>query len=427
MSRLPLKHLRTGAWLLLMACTASDHTSARTNAYDTGDTILPDTATVAGVLELRHAADALDRAVEWQVDPVPLVVIDGGDRLDLTHVRTPVLLPDGRSVVLNAVGGGQLMLFDRTGAPVRLLARSGQGPGELVRPGEPVLLGGDTMLVTDGANRTINWYTSDDGLVRSERMREGFDPSCWAQSGILPDRRSVRMYACMGGGAPESTERRPPTWVALTAPGFAAIDSIVSMPGYEMVQVETRFRGRVQVYPMPLRFGLRPVLSNWGDAVVTGNGEAGYTLDRYDTTGVLRSRVLFERPRRTVTSAMRDALIEMELSRINGPQSEGYVDIDEARRLAREEPFADSLPPYQVLLSGPDATLWAVDPIAPTDSQWTATVLRHDGAILARVRGRGNGLPVRVLGDRVMLREVDDDGIVRFPIYRVSSRPGGGS
>ena len=426
MNRCTLRHLRSAAWLLLAACTASEDTGERAATHDPG-TILPDTATVAGVLELRHNADALDRAVQWQLDAAPLTVIDGGDVFDLTHVRTPVLLPDGRSVVLNSIGGGQLMLFDGSGAPVRLLARSGQGPGELVNPGEPVLLGGDTLLVTDGANRTINWYVPDRGLVRSERLRDGIDPGCWTQSGVLPDRRSVRMYACMGGGQPESTERRPPTWVAVTTPGFTAVDSIVSMPGYELVLVETRYRGRVASYPRLLRYGLRPVLSNWGTEIVTGNGPSGYTLDRYDTTGVLRSRVLFDRPRRAVTTAMRDALIEMELSRINGPQSEGYVDIDETRRLAREEPFADSLPPYQALLSGPDSTLWAVDPVAPTDSQWTATVLRHDGAILARVRGRGADLPVRVLGDRVMLREVDDDGIVRFTIYRVSPTPGGGS
>ena len=45
------------------------------------------------------------------------------------------------------------MLFGADGAPERVLARTGQGPGELIRAAGPLVLAGDTIVVRPDGNR----------------------------------------------------------------------------------------------------------------------------------------------------------------------------------------------------------------------------------------------------------------------------------
>ena len=121
-----MRHPLLFAFLLVAAC--SDTTSSRSAA---SGALLPDTQTVAGVLEMRHAADALERAPQWRLDTVPLVMFDGGEGVDLSSSTSVHLLSDGRAVVpvWASDAGGDLWLFDASGKPSRVLARSGGGPG----------------------------------------------------------------------------------------------------------------------------------------------------------------------------------------------------------------------------------------------------------------------------------------------------------
>src|SRR5690606_13802711 len=102
----PFRHL--GILLALLGCTG-EATRQRT---DTSGALLPDTATVDGVLTMRHEADAFARAPHWTIDPSALMLIDGGDDFDLSATRDVVLLTDGRAVALRPFDGAGLMLFD---------------------------------------------------------------------------------------------------------------------------------------------------------------------------------------------------------------------------------------------------------------------------------------------------------------------------
>jgi len=409
-----------GLALLVAACGGTGDTRDTPSQLDAAGALLPDTQTVDGVLVMRHGADAFERAPQWWADSTPDLVIDGGSTFDLTYALRPVALPDGRSVVLTTIGGGQMMLFDTAGQPVRLLARTGQGPGELMSPGQPSVFG-DTLVVVDGANRTINRYTADGGLLATAPVSGPVRPGIWSMFGSSGDGRRLSLYAGFGGSGADSS-RRPPVPVAWIAPDFSRIDTVLLVPGLEVEMFESRYRGERRSDPHPVKYGLRSVVSTWGAGIAVGNASASWDLQRHDDSGHMTGRVVIGRPLRDLTPAMRDAEVAAELERIDGPRSEEYVDIEETRRQAREQPFADSLPPYQILLDRADGTLWAIDGQSRLDSTWSATILRDDGAILARVRGARFGLPVGVWGDRVVVRETDGDGVVRFAVYRVGAR-----
>src|SRR5688572_27871919 len=116
---------------------------------------------------------------------------------------------------------------------------------------------------------------------------------------------------------------------------------------------------------------------------------------------------------------MRAAQIARELERFESEGSERLVDAAESRRIAREGPFADSLPPFGQLFVTRDQTLWVVDPVAPGDTVWSATAFRRDGAIIGRLRASGHALPLAFGSDRVVLRTEDEDGVVALRVHRL--------
>jgi len=95
------------------------------------------------------------------------------------------------------------------------------------------------------------------------------------------------------------------------------------------------------------------------------------------------------------------------------------VDPRESERLAREAPFADSLPYFSHMMTGSDGTLWIVDAIAPGDSGWTATALRDDGAILARLTVKERSVPMAFGANQVIVRTTDDNDVVSFMVFRI--------
>ena len=95
----------TSAISLLVGASLGDIAggdTSRFSALAAGTAIL--TATVDGVLVMRHGADAFARAPQWSIDPEPQLIIDGGEEHDLSTVYNEVtLLPDGRAVVLRSL------------------------------------------------------------------------------------------------------------------------------------------------------------------------------------------------------------------------------------------------------------------------------------------------------------------------------------
>jgi hypothetical protein len=198
------------------------------------------------------------------------------------------------------------------------------------------------------------------------------------------------------------------TGLDVTASAWRTIATIPDLTGAEF---ETRFRGRRSSEWRPLRLGGWALVTVW-DSLVASVEATSPVIDLRDASGTIRSRLVINRPGRPITEAIRAAQIDMELARLSGPASEGMVDPDESRRLARESPFADTLPRFSRLITSGDGTLWAVDAIAPFDSGWSATAFRGDGAIVGRLHVPGRSTPMAFSDDRVIVRNEDEDGVV---------------
>jgi len=126
-------------------------------------------------------------------------------------------------------------------------------------------------------------------------------------------------------------------------------------------------------------------------------------------------------PRRPVTQYMRDSAIAVELDRMSGSRGEagGMVDVNESRRLAREIPFADSLPSFQQFFVSPNGTLWVLGPTVWGDTGWTATAYNKDGAMIGRLQAPGFARVMAFGDDRVLIRVADADGVVSMRVHRI--------
>ena len=150
--------------LLVAACGGPSETGLSRDVAEQGEPLLPDTATIDDVFTMRHGADAFVRAPQFVVADSAEVVFDGGDDPDFDLTASSMLpLPDGRAVAIGR-RPARLMVFAADGRPDRIIARSGDGPGDVVAPFLPTVVHGDTVMLFDGP--LIEWYTPD-GFARS--------------------------------------------------------------------------------------------------------------------------------------------------------------------------------------------------------------------------------------------------------------------
>lgn len=410
--RIPLMLL-----VLVGACGGeSDH--ARSGARSG---LVPDTQTVANVLEMRHDAEAFARAPQWRLADAVEVTYDPGAQhdFDFPDHAYALLLEDGHLVVLRWIGAAKLMLFAPDGTPKRILATQGEGPGELVSARPPILFG-DSIAVLDGATARVNWFTASQGYLGSVPIPP--DPMMRRPrvESVLPGRRVLAINRILPGGHELPPEGgRLATLIAAMPLDQSRVDTLAALPGLMMKQIETNFGGRRATYPVVVRLSAFPAASAWGDGVALTSGGDGYVIERRGLDGTLLARLTMAMSRRPVTEAMRTAVIEQALAQLEVPGGEPLFDAEESRRLAREEPIADSLPYLSWLKTDGEGVLWVGDVQAPTDSLWRATGFRQDGSIVGRLTGTAAEFPSQFLRDRVLLQSTDDDGIVRFVVRRI--------
>lgn len=280
-----------------------------------------------------------------------------------------------------------------------------------------IWLVGDTLFIADAGNNRLNWISPDHGVVLSRPIERGARRPAQSAAGVLPGGRLVMYSSGLVQNGVRDSVTRPPASVEVwpvTGPGHA----IAMIPDLEIAMVETHYRGRQALSQAVLRFSRTANVAVWDTLIATATGE-GYRIDLRNADGTVVSRLSVSAPRRAATSAMRAAAIDVELTRLRGPQSEGLVDAKESERLIRENPSADSLPPYSRLFVSPNKTLWIVDYIAPGDTSWSATAFRTDGAIIGRLHASDKTMPLAFGDDRVVVRAEDTDGIVSLKVQRI--------
>lgn len=381
--------------------------------------IVPRQRAEGGVTTLEHDANAFGRAPKFLLEARAVASFGGADEdpdFDISDATSYALLTDGRVATFSLLGS-KLLLFTN-GKPPRRIGTRGAGPNEFLGIPNMVLGVGDTLVLPDLANMRLYRVTPDAGVVRSESLRDRLP----ARGGTrLAGALSRGRVAFTSGGLEVGREEvgkptRPPASLMVMSPGDSA-RVVAHIPAGELVPVMTRYEGRSRVYPTFLGFGRTSHVTVLHDELVVGSGD-GYRLDVRDASGRVVRVLTVAVPRRPVTSAMRRAHIAQQLQQLSSAR-EKPIDPTESQRLIREGPFADSLPPYSALHSTPGGRLWVVDAIAPGDTRWTATQFRYDGAILGRVSGEIGALPVAFGDDRVLLRAVDELGVVTLRVQRI--------
>lgn len=381
--------------------------------------VAPSTRVENRVTVHAHDAGAFARAPQWTLDPKPLLVAGGanGDpEFDLTYAYTAELLSDGRMATFASIGA-KLLVFTSDGRSARTIGRMGKGPGEFMAPSGVARLGADTLLILDGANNRLNWILADKGVVREQsRGTQERSPVERAVGALSGGRVVLSAGGLIQRGEPGKVVR-PDAAVKMMSPAGTVV-KIAALQDLELATIETRYRGQASTQTIPLRFTRHAHVVVWDSLIATAEGN-GYNVDVRNASGRILSRIVVAVPRRPVTRAMREAAIEQALARFRTLQRERMVDPAESERIERATPVADSLPPYSSMSVTAGGTLWIVDAIAPTDTSWSATAFRRDGAIVGRLRARGNAMPITFDNDRVVLRTVDADGVVAFVVRRI--------
>ena len=383
-----------------------------------GQPVLPDTQTIDGVLVMRHDSTAFDRAPKWTLDTTPLMVIGGRDGIEFTGGRSPVLLHDGRAAVLFSGRDAALMLFDSTGAPVRRLARRGHGPGELAGPMQINLLPDDTIVVADYANSSINWYVADSGLARTTRHDASWRIACFSMPSLLADGQLVALGYCQDPSGRTIQKVIP---LARFPVDRSTVDTLRMVPhlGYRMVQ-----HGGHAVAEY-VRLSAIPSITTIDSTIVLASAVEGYTFELLDPDGATTGRIVVDGPPVPLTDSLKAAMIALRFKQIDEDADEPGVDPEGLKELARNAPYAEVLPPYEKVESGGDGLFWVIDRILPGDTTWAATAFRLDGAIVGRISSGALGdYPILFRPGRVVVRQTDEDGVVRYGVYQMVKEEG---
>lgn len=408
------------ATLLVLACAPAPDT--RDATVDTrraeGSPLLPDTQTVDGVLEMRYGAGALAQVAEWTLDTMPERIYDDPTgEIDLGMVSHVVPFSDGRVILTGVARIPGLVLFGRDGRLERTLARRGEGPGELGGfIWRNVVVIDDTAMVFDQFRRRVSRYTAA-GFVGDSTFDGPLRLQCgWPVGHLDAVRRFV--YAC-GADGPDDTSSRPMRRIGIGLLGSERV--IATVPGLERRRrVEQTTAGMQQVWG-PRTLGRTTQVVAWSDVIVVATQDSGYRLEILDTSGTTIGRIALDVPAVPVTQAIRDAEIAKALEWARRDDGHGGYRPGELERQAREQPIADTLPPHGELFVASDGVLWVMSPATWADTSWSALGFRRDGAIVARLRGSGDRTrrPIWFGEGRVMVREVDEDGVVRVGVHAV--------
>ena len=166
---------------LLLGC-------ARGPIPPTADALVVDSA---GVSIVTSRIPVWPKGGGWQVDSQPITVI-GADELDPQQqwrwIEAAARFSDGNVVVGVE---GSLRLFGPDGKFIRILSRSGDGPGEFQHVGGLVVLSGDSLRADDYMGRRVATYAPDGTLAREARLDmarfQALGRWTECQSGLLPD------------------------------------------------------------------------------------------------------------------------------------------------------------------------------------------------------------------------------------------------
>ncbi|HEX6369189.1 MAG TPA: hypothetical protein VF006_09670 [Longimicrobium sp.] len=322
-------------------------------------------------------------AVQWSVEPRPIIEIGAGEGEDaLFRVTSATRLPDGRIAVANA-GTQQVKLFGANGAHLASLGRRGSGPGEFQ---VPMWVGShaDSILVWDAALERLTVFDDAGRLARTTPFPAlgGSFPSVigtFADGSLLLASGTDHDAAARQEGAWRERMR-----LVRVSPAGRVIDTLATVPSQERYSYRSSDGMGLVVEDLP--FGRRTVMDVTDDGVVLGTGEE-YRIRRIDAVGT--EHEVLHAPWTPHPVSPRD--VEEYWARM--VTVGGRSDRAEAVAQRTRIPYPETLPPYESLVVGAGGELWIGDAQPPEgwDDPDLWRIYSPEGAPLATIE-----LPARV-------------------------------
>ena len=391
--------------ILLCSCGPADNAPPEVvSAVDPIDVTITDSA---GVTIVTH--DAEDVASVPRSRPGEIILTLGGSNADADHDASPIarawftaegfLTFDPRAMMFR--------LFDTTGAVLGAFGGPGEPPGQF---GQLLIAqaGPDSIGLVDIARGTWQVLRLDLNLGAPLRFIGG--PQYWLRpfgltaEGVLIGSTTGRINQ----GEFDGPSRRDPVWLMRHRRGSVIWDTLRSFQGELWYPVRGNEGGKDVPAVGFVEFGPFPISTMWQDKIaLIENSERSITVID-PSSGRVERLIRMEGPLRPVTSAMRDsstsaaghALDQLELP--PAAMERMRTNLDQRR-------FADSVAPYDRVITGRGGRLWLREYLTVTDKESNWLAFDSTGRLAERLILPTTSTLLASDGDRVLIKRVDPD------------------
>lgn len=368
----------------------------------------------AGVRIVESTVPAAAGEAGWRLSAEPDVqigTVEGADAYQFEHVGDVALLGSGEILVADG-GSNEIRVFDAAGRHARTFGGRGGGPGEFDFLGDVQLLPADSILVVDYNAYRVSLFGADGSLAASSPIE---NPSR-IPGARLPDGRFWRMITLRATGDLALGPHRDS--IGLVAHGLndAAEDTLVRLPGHEVLFIESGAAGgpaRIAAIPRP--FGLRQLVVFKGDTLIHGDGAAPQVTVR-DPGGRPVRILRWSQPAAALTPELRERYRTERLAYVRNEQQRRTLDL-------RMDHLPERVPAFDQLLTASDGHVWLRRYMLPGDSTSTWTVLAPAGPWQADVVLPPRFDPLHIVGDRMAGRWRDEHDVQYVRVYRILTGP----
>lgn len=391
-----------------------------------GEAVVRDSA---GITIVENAGPAWTAAQAWVVVDSPLVEIGGSEtdpRLDLTQVSGVRRLADGRIAVVNGATS-EVRFFGPDGGYLSTSGRRGQGPGEFQMPAGLWPVAADTLLIFDAMARRISVLAPDGSLPRTYTLgQESGMPfpsdgqvSMALPVAVLPDGSLIGMRQSFTINDPRTEAYRDTvSFIRFGADG-AALDTLVRLPGMEMVPMAMSFGGQSFNSPSPAPLGRNTLVAARRGEVWFATND-GYELRVLGLDGAVQRLVRVLGPGRSVSADDQTAHRQEMVEAFESGPAAGMVPPamkEQIRRHFADVAYPAVFPPVSELRFGDDGHLWVLETPSPGSRVRQYAVFTLEGALLGRVAMPAGFAPSGFGPDEVIGVWEDDDGVQYVRVY----------
>lgn len=379
------------------ACTAPADRAATATVTDS-----------AGIELVHHPAVLVAALPAWHIDTVARAqVLGDGDTQQFSSIRDAVQRADGGFIVADAAHR-DIREFTSAGSLARVVARRGQGPGEVASVARLQLLPADSLVFIDSNNRRLSVFAPDGRFVRQTeypRLDDGASVDFLAQ---LSDGRILgTVRKPFVPSANDSVYRQPYALVTFGADSVR-VDTIRTVPDVQAYRTTITEGGETFPDESPIRFGPYTVIASNGRRIVVATNETADLLV-YDGARLDR-RISVDLPVEPFTAADR-ARFEADLTTRVERSGRPPAAMVEFREMLRGWRYARTLSFANRVLVGDDDSIWVERPWVTPDDPHRYLVFDRSGRAVAQVVLPSKVQLLRASLETVLVSWPDDDDV----------------